>query len=221
MLCQLLLYNKVNQLYVYIYLHIPSLLSLPPILPIPPLQVVKDFLKKNFLFYIGVQVINNVVLVSGVQQSVLVSGVQQSNSVTHIHVSILFQILFPFRLLHNIEQSSLCYTVGPCWLSFLFLLEYSCFSMLCQFLLYSKMNQLYIYIYPLCFWISFLFRSPQCIKQSSLCYSVCSHQLPVLYIVSIVYMCQSQPSNSSHPLLSPLVSIHLLSTSVSLFLLCK
>ena len=43
---------------------------------------------------------------------VLVSGVQQSESVIHIHVSILFQILFPFGLLHNIEQSSLCYTVG-------------------------------------------------------------------------------------------------------------
>ena len=50
---------------------------------------------------------------------VLVSGVQQSDSVIHIHVSILFQILFPFRLLENIEQSSLCYSVGPCWLSVL------------------------------------------------------------------------------------------------------
>ena len=40
MLCQFLLYNKVNQLYVYIYPHIPSLLSLPPTLLIPPLQVV-------------------------------------------------------------------------------------------------------------------------------------------------------------------------------------
>ena len=37
MLCYFLLYNKVNQLYVYIYPHIPSLLSLPPTLPIPPL----------------------------------------------------------------------------------------------------------------------------------------------------------------------------------------
>ena len=46
---------------------------------------------------------------------VLVSGVQQSDSVIHIHVSILFQILFP--ILQNIEQSSLCSTVGPCWLS--------------------------------------------------------------------------------------------------------
>ena len=34
---------------------------------------------------------------------------------------------------------------------FKFLLEYSCFTMLCQFLLYSKLNQLYIYIYPLFF----------------------------------------------------------------------
>ena len=50
---------------------------------------------------------------------VLVSGVQQSDSVIHIHVSILFRILFPFRLLQNIEPSSLSYTVGPCWLSIL------------------------------------------------------------------------------------------------------
>ena len=50
---------------------------------------------------------------------VLVSGVQQSDSVIHIHVSILFQILFPSKLLQNIEQRSLCYTVGPYWLSVL------------------------------------------------------------------------------------------------------
>ena len=42
---------------------------------------------------------------------VIVSGVEQSDSVIHMHVSILFQVLFPFRLLHNIEQSSLCYIV--------------------------------------------------------------------------------------------------------------
>ena len=39
-LSQFLLYNKVKQLYAYIYPHIPSLLSLPPTLPNPPLQVV-------------------------------------------------------------------------------------------------------------------------------------------------------------------------------------
>ena len=34
-------------------------------------------------------------------------------------VSILFQILSPFRLLQSIEQSSLWYTVSPCWLPIL------------------------------------------------------------------------------------------------------
>ena len=55
---------------------------------------------------------NNVVLVSGVQQ-------MANDSVIHVYVSIPFQILCPSRLLENIEQSSLYYTVGPCWLSVL------------------------------------------------------------------------------------------------------
>ena len=38
-----------------------------------------------------------------------------------------------------------------------FLLEYNCFTTVCQFLLYNKVNQLYIYIYP---HISSLFRLP-------------------------------------------------------------
>ena len=50
---------------------------------------------------------------------VLVLGVQQADSVIHIHASTLFQILFLFRLLKNIEQCSLCYTVDHCWLSIL------------------------------------------------------------------------------------------------------
>ena len=44
MVCYFLFYNKVNQLYIYIYSHISSLLHLPPILPIPPLQVVTKHL---------------------------------------------------------------------------------------------------------------------------------------------------------------------------------
>ena len=47
---------------------------------------------------------------------VLVSGIQQSDSVIYIDVD--FQILFHYRLLQDNEFSSLCYTVGPCWLSF-------------------------------------------------------------------------------------------------------
>ena len=44
---------------------------------------------------------------------VIVARIQQSDSVTHIQVPVLFQILFPSRPLHIIEQSPLCYTVGP------------------------------------------------------------------------------------------------------------
>ena len=51
--------------------------------------------------------------------SVLDSGVLQNDSVIHIHIFILFQILFPYRLSQNIKQSPLCYTIGPCWLSIL------------------------------------------------------------------------------------------------------
>ena len=40
MVCQFLLYNKVNQLYIYIYPYISSLLRFPSTFPISPLQVV-------------------------------------------------------------------------------------------------------------------------------------------------------------------------------------
>ena len=41
-----------------------------------------------------------------------VLGVLQRESVIYKHVFILFQILFPFRLLWSTEQDSLCYTIG-------------------------------------------------------------------------------------------------------------
>ena len=58
----------------------------------------------TFLFYIGVQPINNVEIIS---------GGQQSDSAIHIHVSVLPQTPLPSRLPHNIKQSSLCSTVSP------------------------------------------------------------------------------------------------------------
>lgn len=103
-----------------------------------------------------------------------------------------------------------------------FLLESSCFKMLGERLLFSKMNQPYIYIY------FFPFRFPshlgyhfRCIKRSSLYYTVCSHQLSILYTVSIVCMCRSQSPDSSHLPSFPLISLPLFSTSVPLLLLCK
>ena len=68
------------------------------------------FFLLNFLFCIGVEPINNFVTVS---------GEQLRDSAIHMHVSILPQTLLPSRLPHNIEQSSLCYLVGLCWLSIL------------------------------------------------------------------------------------------------------
>ena len=38
----------------------------------------------------------------------------------YIHTHIVFQILFSYSLLQNIEYSSLCYTVGSCWLSLIY-----------------------------------------------------------------------------------------------------
>ena len=69
-----------------------------------------SFLFFCFLFYIGVKMTNKVVLVS---------DVQQSDSIIHIHVSIRFQILYPIRLLQNVEQSSPGCIIGPCWSSIL------------------------------------------------------------------------------------------------------
>ena len=74
----------------------------------------------NFLFYVGVELINNIVFVL---------DVQQNDSVIHIHVSILFQTLFPFRSLYNIEESSPCCIVGPCWLPILNTIMCACQSL--------------------------------------------------------------------------------------------
>ena len=61
--------------------------------------------KIYLLLYFGGQLVYDVVLVS---------GAELSGSVTHRQASILFWILFPYRLLQSIEQSSLCSTVCPC-----------------------------------------------------------------------------------------------------------
>ena len=56
------------------------------------------------------------------------SGKEQRYSAIHIHVSTLLQTPLPPRLPHNIEQSSICYTVGPCWLSILKTAVWTCRS---------------------------------------------------------------------------------------------
>ena len=54
---------------------------------------------------------------------VMVSGEQWRDSVIHIHVFILLQTRLRSKLPYNTEQSSLCYTVGHCWLFILNIAE--------------------------------------------------------------------------------------------------
>ena len=93
--------------------------------------------------------------------------------------------------------------------------------MLCQFLLYNKVNQLYVYIYPISPpsgaslppSISHPSRSTQSIELIALCQVAASHQPSILHLV--VYICQCYSFTSSQlplPCLFP--------RSVSLFLPC-
>ena len=58
---------------------------------------------------------------------VTVSGEQWRDSAVHSHVSVFPPTPLPCRLLHNIEQSCLCYTVSPCWFSILNIAVYTKF----------------------------------------------------------------------------------------------
>ena len=107
------------------------------------------------------------------------------------------------------------------------LLEYNCFTMPCQFLLYNKVNQPYAYIYP---HIPSLLslpptpsshpsKSSQITELISLCYAVASHQLSILHLV--VYICQCySPFAPAFPSSPVPVSSSPFSTSASLFLPC-
>ena len=50
----------------------------------------------------------------------------QKNWTQQLNNSNYFSNSFPIRLLQNIEQCSLCYTVGPGWLSILNIAVYTC-----------------------------------------------------------------------------------------------
>ena len=91
---------------------------------------------------------------------------------------------------------------------FISLLEYNCFTMLCQFLLYNEVNQLYVYIYPHIpsllslspTLLSHPSRSSQSIKLISLCYTAASHQLSILHLVVYIRRCYSFTSSQlPHP----------------------
>ena len=99
---------------------------------------------------------------------------------------------------------------------FFFKLGYSCFTMLCQFILYNEVNQLYASPSPhSTFHLS---RSPQSNKLNYLCYTAGSYQLCILHI--LVHIQEIYASNSFYIPSTP-VSTHPFSMPVSLFLPCK
>ena len=88
------------------------------------------------------------------------------------------------------------------------LLEYNCFTMVCQFLLYNKVNQLYIYIcshisprVSLPSSLSHPSRWSQSTELISLCYAAASRQLSILHLV--VYVCPCHYLTSSQLTLPP------------------
>ena len=86
--------------------------------------------------------------------------------------------------------------------------------MLCSFLLYGRVNQSYGYIVCLLFY-GYPFHLGHQRALNSVPYAV--QQILTSYLFYIlVYICQSQPPNSSHPLLPHFITTSLLSTSVTL-----
>jgi len=76
-----------------------------------------------FNFY-QIQLIHNVVLVSDEHQSDSIICV-----CVHIYIYMcvfFFYILFHYRLFQDVEYNPLCYTVGRCWLSVLYIAVYIC-----------------------------------------------------------------------------------------------
>ena len=79
-----------------------------------------------FFNFIGVQLTDHAVLVSGVQQSEYIYMcvcvyIYPFLIQFYIYIYIYLHSFFPYRLLQSIEQTSLCYTVGPCQISVLYI----------------------------------------------------------------------------------------------------
>ena len=68
-----------------------------------------DFLETVFFFWLKCNWLNTVVLIF---------AVQQCDCYMHIYIYIYiysYSYSFPYGLSQDVEYSSLCYTVGPCW----------------------------------------------------------------------------------------------------------
>ena len=93
-LCQFLLHNKVNQLYVYTYPHIPSLFHLPPTLPISPLQLVRKHRADLPCYAAASRQLSNLHLVLYICQCYSLTSSQLTLPTPRILKSILYVCIF-------------------------------------------------------------------------------------------------------------------------------
>ena len=105
-----------------------------------------------------------------------------------------------------------------------FFLEYNCFTMLCQFLRYNEVNQLYVYICPLPLGPPSSAPTPsiQVITEHRAEFPVLYSRFPLaIYFTHGSVFMSNLISQFIPPSLSPPVSTHPFSTSAFLFLPCK
>jgi len=109
--------------------------------------------------------------------------------------------------------------VGQDWATDLIWLEYSLFNMLCYSMVYSNVNQLYMYIYPLLFRLFSHIDHYRVLRRVSELYS---RSLLVIILYRVLCICELQSPNTSPPSPSPFPkTVSLFSASVTLFLFCK
>ena len=110
-------------------------------------------------------------------------------------------------------------SIGRCLFFLISLLEYNCFTTVCQFLLYNKLSQLYVYIYipispPPCVSLPPSLSHPSRWSQSteliSLCYAVAPHQLAILHLVDVYMFMPISHFVPAYPSLSPCHQVHCL-----------
>ena len=111
----------------------------------------------------------------------------------HIHVSILFHILLPIRLLPNIEQRSLCYTVHSCWLPILYIVVYTCQSQTSNLPVPSSVFPDNLITYFLSLWVCFINKFIFIIFKIHLCcwkwcYFILFHGWVIFYCVYVPHL---------------------------------
>ena len=107
--------------------------------------------------------------------------------------------------LANIDMGRVAFVVLLC-----FLLKYNLFTILCEFLLYSKVTQLHMYIF---FHILIHYGLSQATEYSSLCSTAGACCLSTLYIIT-----SANPKLPNLPTLFHLATMSLFSMSMNLFL---